>query len=76
VTSVALLLLLPRFGITGAAIASLIGYTVMLVIALFGFLKKRHLRLWTNCLRPQRRDLFIPNWRSLLGLRGSSPTAG
>lgn len=76
VTSVALLVLLPRFGITGAAIASLIGYTVMLVIALFGFLKKRHLRLWTNCLRPQRRDLFIPNWRSLLGLRGSSPTAG
>src|SRR5207248_7859647 len=38
VTSAALLVLLPRFGITGAAIASLIGYSVMLGIALFGFL--------------------------------------
>jgi len=76
VTGIALLVLLPRFGITGAAIASLIGYSVMLGIALFGFVKKRRLRLWTNCLRPQRRDLLIPNWRSLFGLRGSSPTAG
>ena len=76
VTGIALLVLLPRFGITGAAIASLIGYSVMLGIALFGFVKKRQLRLWTNCLRPQRRDLLIPNWRSLLGLRGSSPTVG
>ena len=67
VTGIALLVLLPRFGITGAAIASLIGYSVMLGIALFGFIKKRQLRLWTNCLRPQRRDLLIPNWRSLLG---------
>ncbi len=33
VTTVGLLVLLPRWGITGAAIASLIGYTVMLVIA-------------------------------------------
>ena len=67
VTGVTLVVLLPRFGITGAAIASLIGYSVMLGIALFGFIKKRQLRLWTNCLRPQRRDLLIPNWRSLLG---------
>ena len=66
VTAIALLVLLPRLGITGAAIASLIGYSVMLVIALFGFIKKRQLGLWA-CLRPQRRDLFVPNWRSLLG---------
>jgi O-antigen/teichoic acid export membrane protein len=67
VTAGGLLILLPRFGITGAAIASLIGYTVMLVIALFGFMKKRKLGLW-KCLRPQRRDLLIPNFRSLGGL--------
>jgi O-antigen/teichoic acid export membrane protein len=67
VTGVGLVVLLPRFGITGAAIASLIGYSVMLVVALIGFAKKRRLSLWENCLRPQRRDLFVPNWRSLLG---------
>jgi O-antigen/teichoic acid export membrane protein len=65
VTMVALFILLPRLGITGAAIASLIGYTVMLCVALFAFVKKRRLRLW-NCLRPRWRDLLVPNWRSLL----------
>ncbi|HYW71622.1 MAG TPA: oligosaccharide flippase family protein, partial [Pyrinomonadaceae bacterium] len=72
VTSVALILLLPRWGIIGAAISSLVGYSVMLGIALFGFAKTRQLRLWQNCLRPQRRDVFIPNWRTLLGIRGNS----
>jgi O-antigen/teichoic acid export membrane protein len=66
VTAVGLVVLLPRFGITGAAIASLIGYSVMLCVALFAFMKKRRLGLW-NCLRPRWRDLLIPNWRSLLG---------
>jgi len=66
VTAVGLLILLPRFGITGAAIASLIGYTVMLTVALVGFVKKRRLGLW-SCLRPQKRDVIIPNWRSLIG---------
>jgi O-antigen/teichoic acid export membrane protein len=72
VTGAALLVLLPRMGITGAAIASLIGYTVMLAIALFGFVKKRQLSLWKNCLRPQRRDLLIRNWRSLLGFSSAT----
>jgi len=72
VTGVGLVVLLPRFGITGAAIASLIGYSVMLVVALIGFAKKRQLSLWENCLRPQRRDLFVPNWRSLLGLSSAT----
>jgi len=72
VTGVGLVVLLPRMGITGAAIASLIGYSVMLIVALIGFVKKRQLRLWKNCLRPERRDLFIPNWRSLLGLSSAA----
>lgn len=66
VTIVALFILLPRLGITGAAIASLIGYSVMLCVALFAFMQKRRLRLW-NCLRPRWRDLLVPNWRALLG---------
>jgi hypothetical protein len=44
----------------------------MLVVALIGFVRKRQLRLWKNCLRPERRDLFIPNWRSLLGLSSAA----
>ena len=66
VTTVGLVVLLPRLGITGAAIASLIGYSVMLVVALGAFIKKRQLGLW-NCLRPRWRDLVVPNWRSWLG---------
>jgi len=42
------------------------------VVALVGFAKKRGLNLWNNCLRPQRRDLLIPNWRSLLGLSSAA----
>jgi len=72
VTAVALVVLLPRMGITGAAISSLIGYSVMLMVALVGFVKKRQLHLWNNCLRPERRDLFLPNWRSLLGLSSAA----
>lgn len=72
VTGISLLVLLPRMGITGAAIASLIGYSVMLAIALVGFAKKRQLSLWRNYLRPQKRDLLIPNWRSLLGLSSAT----
>jgi O-antigen/teichoic acid export membrane protein len=72
VTTVGLLVLLPRLGITGAAIASLIGYSVMLFIALFAFVKKRRLGLWT-CLRPRWRDLLVPNWRSLLGFAFAKP---
>ena len=72
VTGFALVILLPRMGITGAAIASLIGYSVMLVVALVGFAKKRGLSLWNNCLRPRRHDLLIQNWRSLLGLSSAT----
>ncbi len=72
VTGIGLVVLLPRMGITGAAIASLIGYSVMLIVALVGFIKKRQLHLWKNCLRPQRRDLWIPNWRSLLGFSSAT----
>lgn len=72
VTTVGLLVLLPRLGITGAAIASLIGYSVMLFIALFAFVKKRRLGLW-SCLRPRWRDLLVPNWRSLLGFAFAKP---
>ena len=75
VTAIALLILLPRRGITGAAIASLIGYSVMLVIALFGFMRRRQLGFW-SCLRPRKHDLFLPNWRVLRGFGFAKVTEG
>jgi enterobacterial common antigen flippase len=74
-TAIALLILLPRFGITGAAMASLIGYSLMLVIALVAFLKKRQLNLW-HCLRPSRRDVPFPHWATLRGFLFAKPVKG
>lgn len=62
VTAIALIVLLPRFGITGAAIASLIGYSVMLMVALLVFVRKRGLSFWV-LLRPQLQD--FAGWQSL-----------
>jgi len=75
VTAAALLVLLPRMGITGAAISSLIGYGVLLVVALFALLHRRQLGFW-NYLRPQRRDIPFTRLKalaslSLLGARGT-----
>jgi O-antigen/teichoic acid export membrane protein len=66
VTGIALVILLPRLGITGAAIASLAGYGAMLGVALFIFIRKRQLSLW-ECLRPQRRDIRFASWRAARG---------
>ena len=67
VTVIALLLLLPKFSIVGAGIASLIGYAVMLIVALIALVRGRHWRL-AECLRPRRSDIPIGRLRSLLGM--------
>ncbi len=56
VTVVALLYWLPKYGIIGAAFSSLLGYGVMLIVALFWLIRKQEISLW-ECLRPQREDL-------------------
>ncbi len=66
VTAIALVILLPRQGITGAAIASLIGYSVMLVVALAALIHRRRLGFWAY-LRPQRRDIPFGRLKSLFG---------
>lgn len=71
VTAPALLVLLPRMGIEGAAIASLIGYSVMLVAALVGLVQRRQLGFW-RYLRPQRHDIPIARLRALATLRWAS----
>jgi O-antigen/teichoic acid export membrane protein len=67
VTLVALLTLLPRYGIAGAAIASLMGYSVMMLIAFFFLVQKRDRSLWSY-LRPRTSDLPWSQIRSLLRL--------
>jgi O-antigen/teichoic acid export membrane protein len=53
---VTLLTWLPSRGIQGAALASIVGYTVMFLVALFWFLRVRKITVWT-CLRPRWADL-------------------
>jgi O-antigen/teichoic acid export membrane protein len=53
---VALLTLLPTRGIQGAAIASITGYSVMFLVALFWLLRRRQITLW-ECMRPRWGDL-------------------
>lgn len=53
---VALVTLLPRRGIQGAAISSILGYSVMFLVALFWLVRRREITLW-ECLHPRWDDL-------------------
>jgi len=67
VTVISLLLLLPRLGIVGAAVASLLGYSMTMFIGLFWLLRKTKLGVW-GYLRPRREDIPLAQLRSLLTL--------
>jgi len=67
ITIIGLLVLLPRMGIKGAAIASLAGYSVMFVVALYWLVSKQNIGLW-EWLRPRRQDLPLLRLASLLGV--------
>jgi O-antigen/teichoic acid export membrane protein len=53
---VALLRWLPSRGIQGAALSSIVGYSVMFIVALFWLLRRRQITLW-ECLRPRWNDV-------------------
>jgi O-antigen/teichoic acid export membrane protein len=53
---VTLIMWLPKWGIRGAALASITGYSVMFVVALFWFLRQQKIGLW-ECVRPRRDDI-------------------
>jgi O-antigen/teichoic acid export membrane protein len=67
VTVIALLTLLPRFGIAGAAMASLLGYSVMMIVAFFSLIRERDRSFWSY-VRPRTSDLPLNHLRSLLRL--------
>src|SRR6266480_4618237 len=54
----ALLTWLPSRGIQGAALASITGYSVMFLVALFWLLHRRQISLW-DCLRPRWDDVPV-----------------
>jgi O-antigen/teichoic acid export membrane protein len=59
---VALRTWLPSRGIQGAALASITGYSVMFLVALFWLLRRRQVTLW-ECFRPRWGDIprsFMP----------------
>ncbi len=58
VTVIALLYWLPTRGIVGAALASLLGYSVMLIVALYWLMRKQRLSLW-QCFYPQTGDFPV-----------------
>lgn len=64
VTAVALIVLLPRMGITGAAISSLIGYSVLFSVSLFALIQRRQFGFW-HYLKPRRHDIPMAELRSL-----------
>ena len=64
VSVVALIFLLPRLGITGAAISSLIGYTVLFAVSLFALIQRRRLGFW-HYVRPRRHDIPMAQLRSM-----------
>jgi O-antigen/teichoic acid export membrane protein len=68
VTVFALLYWLPRKGIAGAALASLLGYSVMMLTALYWLIRKQHISLW-DCLILRRGDLPISRLLATLRLR-------
>ncbi len=68
VTVFALLYWLPKYGIEGAALASLFGYSVMLAVALFWLLQKKNIRLG-EIFRPRLEDFPIKKIMSIFKSR-------
>jgi O-antigen/teichoic acid export membrane protein len=64
-TVAALLVFLPRWGIIGAASASLLGYGTLLFVALFCFLRQQQIGFW-EFLCPRREDISYEKIKALL----------
>jgi O-antigen/teichoic acid export membrane protein len=71
-TIVALVYLLPVWGIMGAALASLIGYAVMLVVALVSVRKTRGAEFWKT-LRPRKQDVSLTKLKRMFRLELTQP---
>src|SRR5205807_1956161 len=66
VTVATLLFWLPRYGIFGAAMSSLAGYSAMFIVALFWLMRKKHLR-FGEIFWPRKNDIPMKELISSLG---------
>ena len=66
ITVVTLLVWLPRYGILGAALSSLAGYSAMFIVALFWLMRKKNLSLG-DIFRPQQKDIPMKKISSIVG---------
>jgi O-antigen/teichoic acid export membrane protein len=72
-TVVTLLWLLPVWGMVGAAVSSILGYGVMLVIALVCILRTQKIGLW-QFLRPRGDDISLAQIKSLFRIPITEPS--
>jgi O-antigen/teichoic acid export membrane protein len=71
-TVVTLFYLLPRWGMNGAAISSLLGYSTMLIVAMFFLLRKQNISFW-EFMRPRRQDISFEKIKSFLNFNSPIP---
>jgi O-antigen/teichoic acid export membrane protein len=71
-TVVTLFYLLPSYGMNGAAISSLLGYSTMLIVAVFCLLRKQNISFW-NFMRPRPDDISFEKIKSFLNFSPPIP---
>ena len=71
-TIISLVILLPIAGIIGAAIASILGYSLLFAVALYFLLKLRNIGLW-DFIRPRGDDISIDKLKILLKFPSVKP---
>ncbi len=72
-TVIMLLLLLPIWGMVGAAVSSIMGYGVMLIIALICILRTQNIGFW-QFLRPRKDDISFGQIKSVFKFPIAQPT--
>jgi len=71
-TIITLFYLLPRWGMNGAAISSLLGYSTMLIVAMLCLLRKQNVSFW-EFMRPRREDISLEKIKSFLNFGSTVP---
>ncbi|MDH3528661.1 MAG: polysaccharide biosynthesis C-terminal domain-containing protein, partial [Acidobacteriota bacterium] len=66
-TVVTLLLLMPAYGITGAAVSSILGYAVLSGLAGYFFMKNSGVGFW-EFIRPRANDISVSRFLAAVGL--------
>lgn len=72
-TIILLVIFLPERGMIGAAIASIAGYSVMLIVALICLLRTQKITLW-ELLKPRRDDISITRLKTMIHFPSAQPS--